>query len=112
MADLAAREQDADGNGEIKRPTTLAEIGRREIDGDTAGRPGVAGSTNGGTDALAGFAYGGVREPNDSGRRNARGNVDLDLNRYPLNTNECGRGDRCWHGETIASTTYDLRSRD
>jgi hypothetical protein len=93
MPDLAACEQDADGNGEIKRPTTLAQIGWCEIDRDTASGPGVASCTNGGAYALTRLAYRGVRETNNSRCRNTRGNVDLNLNGNPLNANERGRSD-------------------
>jgi hypothetical protein len=93
MANLTAGKQNPDGDRQIKRTATLAQVGRGEIDRDTASGPGVASCTNGGADALTRLAYGGVRKANNSCCRNARGNVDLDLNRNPINSNQCRRSD-------------------
>jgi hypothetical protein len=93
MPNLTAGKQNANGNSQIKRTATLAQVGRREIDRDTASRPGVASCTNGGAYALARLAYRGVRKANNSRCRNPRGNVDFDLNGNPFDANQCGRGD-------------------
>ena len=59
-AQRAVCAQDADGDGQIEARAFLFQVGGSEIDGDEGGRNQVAGVLDGGADAVAAFAHGGV----------------------------------------------------
>ena len=52
--------QDADGDGKIESRAFFFQVGGRKVDGDEGGRNEVAGVLDGGADAVAAFADGGV----------------------------------------------------
>jgi len=93
MANLAASKQDAESDCEIKRSTTLAQIGRCKVDGDATSGPGVASCTNSGTYALSRLSYCRIRQPHNPRSGNAWGNINLNLNGDSFNANERSRGD-------------------
>ena len=59
-AQRAIGAEDADGDGQVEAGAFFLEIGGREVDGDEGGRDVEAGVLDGGADAVAAFAHGGV----------------------------------------------------
>ena len=59
-AQRAVGAEDADGDGQIEARAFFFDVGGREVDGDEGGRNQVAGVLDGGADAVAAFAHGGV----------------------------------------------------
>ena len=71
VADVADGEaavgaEDADGDGEIEAGAFFFEVGGREVDGDAGGRKVEAGVLDGGADAVAALADGGVGQADDA----------------------------------------------
>jgi hypothetical protein len=54
--------EDADGHGEVEAGALFFDVGGGEVDGDVSGGEVEAGVADGGADAVAGFANGGVGE--------------------------------------------------
>ena len=52
--------ENADGDGQIEAGAFLLDVGGREVDGDAGGRNVEAGVLDGGADAVARLAHGGV----------------------------------------------------
>jgi hypothetical protein len=59
----AVSAEDADGYGEIEAGAGLLDVGGGEVDGDAGGRNVEAGVLDGGADAVARLADGGVGRP-------------------------------------------------
>ena len=59
-AQRAVRAEDADGDGQVEARAFFFQVGGRKVDGDEGGRNQVAGVLDGGADAVAAFAHGGV----------------------------------------------------
>ena len=62
MAERAVGSEDADGDGEVEAGAFFLEVGGREVDGDAGGGKVEAGVLDGGADAVARLADGGVGE--------------------------------------------------
>ena len=56
----AVSAEDADGHGQVEAGAFFLDVGGSEVDGDVGGREVEAGVADGGADAVAGFAHGGV----------------------------------------------------
>ena len=71
VADVADGEaaigaEDADGDGKVEAGALFLEVGGREVDGDAGGRKVEAAVLDGGADAVAAFADGGVGQADDA----------------------------------------------
>ena len=92
--EAAVGTDDADGDGEVEAGAFLFEVGGGEVDGDTRGGKIEAGILDSGSDAVAGFADGGVGEANGGeggvvAGLNA-GEVDFDVDEVGINAVDCG----------------------
>ena len=74
--------EDADGDGQVEAGAFLLNVGGGEVDGDAGGRNVEAGVLDGGADAVAGLADGGVGQA-DGGElffiEDDAGEVDFDI---------------------------------
>ncbi len=60
MLQGAVRAEDSDRDGQVEAGAFLLQVGGSEIDGDVRGRNEIAGVLDGGADAIAALAHGGV----------------------------------------------------
>ena len=96
--DLPGGRQDANGYGQVESRAFLLAVGRREVDGDLAARPLIAGVFDGRQDALFAFADCGVGQADDrEGRQTAVG-IDFNVDRVRVNPERGGREDSGGHG--------------
>ena len=66
------------GDGQVERGTRLAQIGRREVDRDPAGRERETAVADRAADPLASLLERGIRQADDREPGQARRDVDLD----------------------------------
>ena len=90
---LLRAEQDPHRDREIERRAGLAQVGRREVDGDPARRMDEAGVPERAADAFAGLLERGVREADDREPGQSGGDVDLDADHPPVEADERRGGD-------------------
>jgi hypothetical protein len=86
--DASPRGEDADGNREVETRSLLAKIGRRQVDGHTAHREGIAGVLDCGPHAIAALLHGAARQPDDAELRESRGHVDLHVHDQGIDTED------------------------
>ena len=89
---LARGRQDAQGNGQVVGRAFLAQVGRRQVDGETVLRIEEAAVGDGGAHALTALAHGGVGQADERHLFKTAGNVDLDMD---------GLGIQPDHGTTV-----------
>ncbi len=78
--DLSRGCQNAQSDGQIEPTSLLGKIGRRKINGDSAGRKLEAGVQESAPNALLAFSDTGFRQAHDRERRQTAGKMDLDGN--------------------------------
>ncbi len=86
---LAGSNQQPDGDRKIVGRAFLAQIGRRQVDGNAPVRKREAGVLHRGLNAFAAFLHGGIRQADNNKRRHAVGYVHFRLDHGAVETDHC-----------------------
>lgn len=90
---LVAGEEDGSGEGQVEPRARLADGRRRQVDGDPLLGPRQLRGEDGGPDAVACLAHGGVGEADDGEAGKAAADVDLHADGVTLDPDEGGGAD-------------------
>ncbi len=85
--------QDAHGDGQVIDGAGLADVGGRQVDGQSLAGKVEAAVDDGGPHPLAGFLHGRVREPDDGQTKEPARGVDLDVDRGRVKPKNRATGD-------------------
>lgn len=88
VGDLSARDQNPDGDGQVECAAALRHVGRREVDGDASQRQLVTRVAERRRDAFAPFLDRAEWQADRRERRQAIGDVDLDVDGQRVNTDD------------------------
>jgi len=102
FGELPRGNQDANSDGQIVSGTLFAKIGGRHVDGDALLRELRPGVPNRGAYALLRFRDSGIGEANDMEGGQARGDVDLDADSFPRESDNSTARDFGKHGGMLA----------
>jgi len=87
---LLRAEQDPHSDRQVERGTRLAQVGRRQVDGDPPRRMAESGVANRAADSLASLLERRVGQPDDREPGQSRGDVDLDADDPAVEADERG----------------------
>ena len=104
--DLLRAEQDPQRDREIERGARLAQLGRREVDGDAARRVLEAGVAQRAADPFAGLLERRVGKADDREAGQAGSDVDLDADHAAGEADERGGGNGREHARTLPGGAY------
>ena len=105
-ADLLRAEEDAHRHREVQGRPGLAQLRRREIDRDAAGRKDEPGVADRAADPFAGLLDRRVGEPDDREARQPRGHIHLDPDEPAVEAMERGGRNDSQHGATLPAPAH------